>query len=272
MTVSLTTNEKDLIGYSVKSGGIAEITFNRPDKLNSFNRRMALELLAALKAAASDVEVRVIKITAIGKAFCAGQDLSEVMPSEGRQEPIDLGAIVHELYNPIIAIITATPKPVIAVVNGVAAGAGATIALACDFVIALESANFIFAFAKIGLIPDSGGTFFLPRLLGLARAKSIAMLGEKISGLELAQLGAIYKSGSAEDLQKIVDDLTVRLSESATLALGHTKLLLNQSSSCALQAQLKAEEAAQRACGLSSDYRAGVEAFSQKKSARFSGR
>jgi 2-(1,2-epoxy-1,2-dihydrophenyl)acetyl-CoA isomerase len=263
--------EAEPVITSVTESGVATITLNRPDKLNSFNRRMAEELLSALLAAVNDGEVRAIGIAASGKAFCAGQDLSEVLPGPDG-EPRDLGAIVREFYNPIISAIASAPIPVVAIVNGVAAGAGANLALACDFVIAAESASFVQAFSKVGLIPDSGGTFFLPRLIGLAQAKRLTLLGEKISSKEMLELGAIYKVVSDAELKTASAALLSLLASSATAALGETKLLLNRTGDSTLADQLQAEEAAQRRCGFSADYAEGVAAFVSRRAPSFSGR
>ncbi len=267
--MTLPTGESEPI-TSVMQNGIATITFNRPEKLNSFNMGMATALLNALKTASADTKARVIVIAATGKAFCAGQDLSEVLPKSG--EKLDLGRIVAESYNPIIRAIAESPKPVIAAVNGVAAGAGANLALACDFVIAGESASFIQAFARVGLIPDSGGTYFLPRILGLARAKAMTMLGEKISSKELLALGAIYKVVPDTEVSSAASELAAKLAIAATGALGLTKKLLNASFDTGLTEQLAAEEQAQRECGYSEDYSIGVTAFTERKTPNFTGR
>lgn len=270
--MTLPTGEAQPITSTSQNGqnGIVTLTLNRPEKLNSFNKPMAVALLAAIRAASSDPTTRVILIAANGRAFCAGQDLAEVVPKPG--EKLDLGNIVAEFYNPIIKEIALSAKPVIAAVNGVAAGAGANLALACDFVIAGESASFIQAFAKVGLIPDSGGTFFLPRMLGLARAKAMTMLGEKVSSKEMLALGAIYKVVPDTQVMSSANELASTLSTAATGALALTKKLLNNSFDTGFTEQLAAEEKAQRECGYSADYTIGVTAFSERKPPNFTGR
>lgn len=269
MTTSSTPSNAELVLQSVENG-VATIVLNRPEKFNSFIRPMAEQLLAALVHASSTPTIRAIVLAANGRAFCAGQDLSEVTPEAGKQ--LDLGAIVAGLYNPIIRAIVEAPKPVIAAVSGVAAGAGANLALACDFVVAAESASFIQAFSKVGLIPDSGGTYFLPRLLGLARAKALTMLGEKISAKDMKEWGAIYQVVPDAELMSHAQRLAATLASGPTHALGLTKQMLNCSLGNSFSAQLKLEEDGQRSCGLSEDYRTGIEAFINKKSPTFSGR
>jgi 2-(1,2-epoxy-1,2-dihydrophenyl)acetyl-CoA isomerase len=254
---------------SETDGGVARLTLNRPDVLNSFNRRMAVELREAIEAAGGDARIRALLLTGSGRAFCAGQDLSEATPS-AESEP-DLGEIVRNSYNPVIRAIRRIEKPVVCAVNGVAAGAGANIALACDIVIASSSASFIQSFAKVGLIPDSGGTFFLPRLVGLSRATALAMLGEKISAQRALEFGMIYKVCEPDSL--VADALGVARTLAAlpTRALGLTKRGFNQSFGNDLDAQLDAEEELQRLAGKTADFREGVAAFLEKRKPDFTG-
>lgn len=247
------------------AGNVAIIRLNRPDKYNSFNREMALALQSALDAAAADKNIRAIYLTGEGKAFCAGQDLSEAIDPNGPGIP----NIVKEHYNPIIQKIRTIEKPVVCGVNGVAAGAGANIALACDVVVADEKASFIQAFSKIGLIPDSGGTFFLPRLVGFGRASALMMLGDKVSAAEALNMGMIYKVSAdlAADSLKIAETL----SQMPTKGIGLTKRLLNQSMTNTLDQQLDAEGKEQVTAAQSYDYQEGVNAFLEKRQPVFKG-
>jgi len=248
--------------------GVAKIVLNRPDVLNSFNKEMALAFQKTLQDCEKDNSVRAIHITGSGRAFCAGQDLAEVVSTDGP----DLNSIVKDHYNPIISILRSIEKPVICAVNGVAAGAGANIALACDIVFAGTSASFIQAFSKIGLIPDSGGTFFLPRLIGLQRATALMMLGEKVKAAEAVQMGMIYKACEDEDLQKVSLDCAISLAKMPTKGLGYTKRALNLSLFNNLDDQLDVEELLQTKAGQTEDYREGVNAFLEKRSPEFKGR
>ena len=251
--------------------GVALVTLQRADVLNSFHRPMARELQRALDAAAADPETRAVLLMATGRAFCAGQDLEEAVPPGAAELP-DVGDIVRDSYNPIVRAIRALPKPVVCAVNGVAAGAGANIALACDFVVAAESASFIQAFSKIGLVPDSGGTFLLPRLVGRARATSMMMLGEKVKAEQALAWGMIHDVVPDAALHDVALALAVRLAGMPTLALGLTKRLLDASVTNDLEAQLGLEEELQRQAGRSADYVEGVRAFQEKRQARFVGR
>lgn len=240
---------------------------NRADKFNSFVRPMALALQSELDIANEDKSIRAVVITGSGKAFCAGQDLGEAIDDNG----IELEKIVQEHYNPIIKKIRAVEKPVIAAVNGVAAGAGANIALACDVVIATASASFIQAFSKIGLIPDSGGTWFLPRLIGMQKASALMMLGDKVGADEAEQMGMIYKSVSDEEFDSFWMKTAQKLAVMPTKGLALTKSLLNESFSNNLEQQLDAEDRAQSIAGKSYDYNEGVNAFLEKRKPEFKG-
>jgi 2-(1,2-epoxy-1,2-dihydrophenyl)acetyl-CoA isomerase len=243
------------------------ITLNRPDKFNSFNREMALELQNELDNAENNELVRSIVLTGTGKAFCAGQDLSEAIDPNGP----GIEKIVREHYNPIILKIRKIEKPIIAAVNGVAAGAGANIALACDIVIAAQSSTFIQAFSKIGLVPDSGGTFFLPRLIGFQNASALMMLGDKVSATDAQSMGMIYKVFSDETFMDEVLKLADNLSKMPTKAIGYTKRLLNESMTNNLQEQLIQEGSLQVEAANSFDYKEGVNAFLEKRKPEFKG-
>ena len=247
--------------------GIAWIKLNRPEVYNAFNRSMALQMQAALDEAAQDEAVRVVVITGNGKAFSAGQDLGEAVAPDGP----GLERILSEHYNPIIKKISALAKPVIALVNGVAAGAGANIALACDIVIAKESASFIQAFSKIGLIPDSAGTYFLPRLIGMQKASALMMLGDKVSSAEAEQMGMIYKAVADEEFEALVSKTASKLAQMPTKGLGLTKRALNESYKNSLNQQLALEDKLQTIAGHSYDYQEGVNAFLEKRKPLFKG-
>lgn len=246
---------------------IAFITLNRPDKLNSFTREMALTLQNRLDECASLHEVRAVFLTGAGRAFSAGQDLAEVADPEGP----GMVKILSEQYNPIITRIRNLPKPVVAAVNGVAAGAGANIALCCDIVLATRSASFIQAFSKIGLIPDSGGTWFLPRLIGWGKASGIAMLGDKISATEAERIGMIYKVFEDGEFAGGARSLTAVLAEMPTRAFAFTKHAFNYSATNSLEAQLLLEDELQQKASLTRDYAEGVNAFLEKRAPLFQG-
>jgi len=248
--------------------GIAKITLSNPSKYNAFYRAMALEFQATLDECQDNDSIRAIYIIGEGKAFCAGQDLEEAISKDGPE----LTKIVSEHYNPIILRIRNLRKPVIAAVNGVAAGAGANIALACDIVIAKHSASFIQAFSKIGLIPDSGGTFFLPRIIGLQRATALMMLGEKVSAVEAEKMGMIYKAFEDDLFDDESWKIAQKLSKMPTYGLWLTKKALNESYGNSLNQQLHLEDELQSAAGESYDYNEGVQAFLEKRSAEFKGR
>lgn len=250
-----------------KKDNIARITLNRPDKFNSFCRAMALDLQKAIDEAASDKTIRCIYLTGNGKAFCAGQDLAEAIEDNG----ISLAQIVAEHYNPIIERIREVNLPVICAVNGVAAGAGANIAICGDIVVAKESASFIQAFSKIGLVPDSGGTFFLPRLIGFQKASALMMLGDKMSALEAVQLGMIYKSFPDDLFEDESWKLAQTIASMPTKGLVLTKKLLNASYANNLNDQLALEGKLQVQASESYDYNEGVTAFLEKRKPVFKG-
>tara|TARA_B100000795_G_scaffold166575_1_gene125351 strand:- start:12218 stop:12994 length:777 start_codon:yes stop_codon:yes gene_type:complete len=254
------------INFEVKSS-VAYITLNRPAVFNSFNKPMALRLQDLLDHCAANDEIRAIYITGNGKAFCAGQDLQEITDPNGPE----LSEIVSQHYNPIVEKIRNIEKPVVTAVNGVAAGAGANIALAGDVCVATESANFIQAFSKIGLIPDSAGTFFLPRLIGFQKASALMMLGDKISANEAEKLGMIYTYFSDETFEESSKAIAIKLSKMATKGLGYTKLALNQSMTNTLTEQLALEDKLQTLSGETLDYKEGVAAFLEKRRPEFKG-
>ena len=248
---------------------VAFIALNRPEVFNSFNREMALSLQSILDDCEKNDGVRAIVLTGNGKAFCAGQDLKEVTSPELNP---GFKAILEEHYNPIITRIRAIRKPIIAAVNGVAAGAGANIALACDVVIATEKASFIQAFSLIGLIPDSAGTFFLPRLIGFQKASALMMLGDKVSAEEAERIGMIYKYFSVEDFEASVEKLAIKMANMPTKALGMIKDVLNQSLTNTLEQQLALESKHQIEAASSDDYKEGVSAFVEKRKPNFKGK
>ena len=248
---------------------VAYLRLNRPDVFNSFNREMALLFQEELDLCAEDENIKAIVITGEGKAFCAGQDLKEVTSPDLNH---GFKKILEEHYNPIIKRIRAVEKPVVAAVNGVAAGAGANIALACDVVIASEHASFIQAFSKIGLVPDSGGTYFLPRLIGFQKASALMMLGDKVSAEEAEKLGMVYKLCSSAYFESDVRQTAETLAKMPTRALGYTKRLLNKSTSNSLEEQLVMESELQIASAQSEDYAEGVAAFVEKRKPNFKGR
>jgi 2-(1,2-epoxy-1,2-dihydrophenyl)acetyl-CoA isomerase len=253
------------------AGGIARVTLNRPDRLNSFTAAMHEELRDALAKVRADASARVLLLTGAGRGFCAGQDLSDRAVAPG-DAPVDLGASIEAHYRPLVLALQSFPMPVVCAVNGVAAGAGANIALACDLVVAAKSASFIQAFCKIGLIPDSGGTYFLPRLVGTARAMGLAMLGDKLPAQQAADWGLIWKCVEDADFASTVDALLAQLAQAPTRGLVATRRALYASSHATLEAQLDLERDLQRELGNSADYREGVAAFLAKRAPQFTGK
>jgi len=247
---------------------VAVITLNRPEVFNSFNREMALSLQSILDACEANDDVRAIVLTGNGKAFCAGQDLKEVTDPELNP---GFKKILEEHYNPIIIKLRSIKKPIIGAINGVAAGAGANIALACDIVVAHEKVSFIQAFSLIGLVPDSAGTFFLPRLIGFQKAQALAMLGDKISAEEAGRMGMIYKSVSLDEFETTIDALAQKLANMPTKALGLIKELYNSSMTNTLEDQLALESKLQIEAASSNDYAEGVAAFIEKRKPNFKG-
>lgn len=248
---------------------VAYITLNRPKVFNSFNREMALSLQSILDDCETNDDVRAIVLTGNGKAFCAGQDLKEVTDPELNP---GFKKILEEHYNPIISRIRTIEKPIIAAVNGVAAGAGANIALACDVAIADEKASFIQAFSLIGLIPDSAGTFFLPRLIGFQKASALAMLGDKVSAQEAERIGMIYRYVPSEEFENTIDAIAAKMANLPTKALGLIKTTFNKSLTNNLQEQLALESKNQIEAAGSDDYAEGVAAFIEKRKPEFKGK
>jgi len=258
----------EFIQYS-KAAGIARIRMMRTDKYNAIIKDMAIAIQTSLKDAAEDETVRCILITGSGKAFCAGQDLQEVTDENNG---LDLTSIVANHYNPIVEQIRDIEKPIVAAVNGVAAGAGANMALACDIVVAKASASFIQAFSKIGLIPDTGGTYTLPRLIGWQKASALMMLGDKVSAAEAERMGMIYKYFEEDNFDEEVEKIVGKLASMPTKGLGLTKRALNQSLTNDLHTQLGIEEHLQAAAGNTEDYREGVQSFIEKRKPNFIGK
>lgn len=249
---------KDSIGF---------ITLNRPDKLNAFNREMSLLMQEKLDECKNE-KIRCVYITGAGKGFSAGQDLSEVVNPDGP----GMKKILSEHYNPIVRRIRDLEKPVVAAVNGVAAGAGANIALCCDIVVAAESAGFVQAFSKIGLIPDSSGTYFLPRLIGWQKASAIMMLGEKIAAADAERMGMIYKIFPDETFAENSLNIAKFLSDMPTKGLAYTKKILSESFMNTLEQQLQQEDVFQQKAAQTEDYEEGVKAFLEKRAAKFIGK
>lgn len=250
-----------------EDAGVAEITLHRPEVLNSFNALMGRELQDALVRAA-DPSIRAVMLTGAGRAFCAGQDLAETQSGSG---PVDFSEIVRQTYSPIVSAIRQLQKPVVCAVNGVAAGAGANLAFCCDFVVAAETASFIQAFAKIGLVPDTGGTFFLPRLVGLARSTELMMLADKLPAPKAQEIGLIHKTVPADQVLDVSRTLARQLASQPTRAFGMIKQLLNASLTSDLATQLALEAELQGLAGRTADHAEGVAAFLAKRAPEFTG-
>lgn len=254
-----------------KQEGYTTLTLNRPDKLNSFNAEMNKALLAALIDAENDENCRAILLTGAGKGFCAGQDLSDrVRPADGT--PPDLSITIETLYAPLVRKIRSLPKPIICAVNGVAAGAGANIALCCDIVLAAKSAKFIQAFAKIGLVPDCGGTWTLPRLVGAARAKGLAMLATPLSAEQAVDWGMIWQAVENDELMTEATTLAQHFATAPTIGIGFIKQALYDSQNNTLDEQLDLERDLQKQAGFTPDYQEGVSAFMEKRAPNFTGK
>ncbi len=249
---------------------IAKLTLHRPEKLNSFTIRMHEEIRDALKRMEQDTSIRVLVITGAGRGFCAGQDLSDRVMAPGQE--VDLGASIERDYAPLVRRLRALEMPVLCAVNGVAAGAGANLAFACDLVIAGKSASFVESFAKLGLIPDTGGTYFLPRLVGTARAMGMALLAEKISAEQAAEWGLIWKCVADDELPGEIEKLARHFAAAPTKGLARMKQAIYGSGQHSLDEQLDMERDFMRELGRSADFREGVAAFLEKRSPRFAGR
>ena len=265
-----TTTPSDSVMVSLEAG-VLTLTLNRPDKLNSFNEDMHLALRAGLQRAADDPAVRAVLLTGAGRGFSAGQDLGDRDPRKGGGAP-DLGATLDIYYNPTLRLIRAIEKPILCAVNGVAAGAGANIAFACDIVLAARSARFIQAFSKIGLVPDAGGSWSLARILGEPRAKALALLAEPLDAETAAGWGLIWKAVDDDALQDEARALAARLAAGPTRGLGLTKRAIQAAAGNSLDAQLDLERDLQREAGRTADYAEGVTAFLEKRKPEFSGR
>ncbi|WBU57684.1 2-(1,2-epoxy-1,2-dihydrophenyl)acetyl-CoA isomerase PaaG [Paracoccus sediminicola] len=250
--------------------GVLRLTLNRPDKLNSFTEEMHLALRAGIERAGEDAAVRAVLLTGAGRGFCAGQDLGNRDPRKGGTVP-DLGTTLDTYYNPLLRMIRGLDKPVICAVNGVAAGAGANVALACDIVLAARSAKFIQAFSRIGLVPDAGGSWSLPRMIGEPRAKALTLLAEPLSSAQAEQWGLIWKAVDDEALMDEAMEIAAKLAAGPTVGLGLTKRLIQDAAGQDLDTHLDAERDAQREAGRTADYREGVTAFLEKRKAEFRG-
>ncbi len=270
MAITLSCEKKKSMSTIIftKVDNLAILKLNRPKVYNSFNREMALALQEALRNCAEDNEIRAVLLTGEGRAFCAGQDLKEITDPNGPP----LTQILTEHYNPLVRQIRALPKPIVAAVNGVAAGAGANLALACDVVVATKSASFIQAFSKIGLIPDSGGTFFLPRLIGFQKASALMMLGDKVGAEDAEKMGMIYQVYEDDVFGESALLLAQKLSNMPTAGLAMTKHALNRSFENTLDQQLDLEGELQPQAGETEDYKEGVAAFIEKRKPVFKGR
>ena len=249
------------------NNGVAWITLNRPEKFNAFNREMALQLQQVLDDCATNISIRCIYITGAGKAFCAGQDISELTGDNA----IEMARILAEHYNPIVKKIREINVPVVCAVNGVAAGAGANIALCCDIVVAAEGASFIQAFSKIGLIPDSGGTYTLPRLIGWQKASALMLTGDKVPALQAEKMGMIYKVFTNETFDEESKKIANSIAQMPTKALAYTKHALNQSFTNSWEEQLLLEDEFQQKAAATKDYEEGINSFLEKREAKFRG-
>lgn len=255
---------------ATNKNAVTKITLNRPDKLNSFDDDMHRQLYAALASAQADDACRAILLTGADRAFCAGQDLSTLDPNNDNNQ-LDLSQTIVEFYNPLIRLIKNINKPIICAVNGIAAGAGANIALACDIVLAAQSAKFIQSFAKVGLIPDSGGSWTLPHLIGEARAKAIAMTATPVTAEQAQDWGMIWRAVADADLMNTAENLAAEMSQGPTFGLGLIKQAIQSASDNTLDQQLDIEAKMQAQCGRSPDYAEGVAAFMDKRAPAFSG-
>jgi 2-(1,2-epoxy-1,2-dihydrophenyl)acetyl-CoA isomerase len=258
------------VRYEV-ADGVATVTLNRPEVLNSFTRPMSAELQDALRLAAEDASVRAVLLTGAGRGFCAGQDLAEAVPPDGSAPP-PIADIVRATYNPVVRALRTIEKPVVGAINGVAAGAGANLALACDIVVAADNASFVQAFCKIGLVPDTAGTYFLPRAVGFARASALMLLGDRLSAAEAQAIGMIWRVVPAASLMDEARLLARHLASQPTRGLGLTKRALNASLANDLDAQLELEAELQAEAGATEDFREGVAAFLAKRAPAFVGR
>jgi len=250
--------------------GVARLALNRPDKLNSFIGAMHVEIQAALNTIQSEKTIRVLVLSAAGRAFCAGQDLGDPEMAMGASAP-DIGNVVEKYYRPLILSLQNLRVPTIAAVNGIAAGAGASVALACDLVIAARSASFLQAFSKIGLVPDTGGTWFLPQRVGMARAIGLAMLADKLPAEKAAEWGLIWQVVDDADLAATVDKLAAQLATMPTKALVRTRQAMHAAPTHTLEQQLSMEGGFMRELGWSPDYAEGVSAFMEKRAPKFTG-
>lgn len=262
----MTNQTYTTINFSTE-GKVARIELNRPDKLNSFSKTMHDEFYHILKSVAANDDLRCVLITGAGRGFCAGQDLGE----RKTDKPMDLGETLDKGYNTNLRILKSIRVPIICAVNGVAAGAGANIALNCDIVVATESAKIIQSFSQVGLVPDCNGTWILPKLIGLARAKAITMLAEPVSAKTAVQWGMIYDCYKDEDFQESVENLVQTIANRPTLALSNIKELMEKSYKNTYDKQLDAERDVQRLMGLTHDFKEGVDAFSEKRKPLFKG-
>jgi 2-(1,2-epoxy-1,2-dihydrophenyl)acetyl-CoA isomerase len=258
------------IQFEVQTGGVARLTLSRPDKLNSFNGAMHAEMRSALATVQENKSIRVLVITGAGRGFCAGQDLADPDMALGPLQP-DIGNVVEQNYKPLVLGLQNLRVPTVAMVNGIAAGAGASLALACDLVIAAKSASFLQAFSKIGLIPDTGGTWFLPQRVGMARAMGLALLAEKLPAEKAAEWGLIWQVVDDADLAATVDKLAAQLATMPTKALVRTRAAMHAAPNHTLEQQLNTEGGFMRELGWSPDFAEGVAAFMEKRAPKFTG-